>query len=86
MLSAKDNPMEVAMSFVSFEQSRDLIQAAQDKSRAGENFTYLNTMVDPADKEMVLALSRRHGVSQGFIMREIFSQWREYLLNNEDCE
>lgn len=87
MLSAKNNPIKITMSFVSFEQSRDLIQAAQDKSRApGENFTYLNTMVDPADKEMVLALSRRHGVSQGFIMREIFSQWREYVLNNEDCE
>lgn len=86
MLVVKDRPMEVAMSFVSFEQSRDLIQAAQEKARTDGKFTYLNTMVDPADKEMVVSLARRHGVSQGFVMRAIFEQWREHLLKNEDCE
>jgi len=68
------------MSFVSFEQSRDLINAAQERVRADDALVYLNTMVDPADKEMVVSLARRHGVSQGFIMRAIFEQWREYQL------
>ena len=75
------------MSFVSFEQSRDLIRQAVKDARSGENLDYLNTMVNVADKEMVAALAKRYKVSQGFIMRAIFDQWREWQLSqNGDCE
>ena len=78
---------EVAMSFVSFEQSRDLIRQAVKDARSGENLDYLNTIVNVADKEMVAALAKRYKVSQGFIMRAIFDQWREWQLSqNGDCE
>ena len=75
------------MSFVSFEQSRDLIRQAVKDARSGENLDYLNTMMNVADKEMVAALAKRYKVSQGFIMRAIFDQWREWQLSqNGDCE
>ena len=74
---------EVAMSFVSFEQSRDIIQAAADALHDDKNLDYLNTMVNVADKEMVAALAKRYKVSQGFIMRAIFEQWRDMMLS--DC-
>lgn len=77
---------EVAMSFVSFEQSRDIVRAAADSLREneGQNLDYLNTMVNVADKEMVAALAKRYKVSQGFIMRAIFDQWREMMLTSCD--
>lgn len=75
---------EVVMSFVSFEQSLDIIQAAADRIHTGENLTYLNTMVDVADKEMVIALAKRYKVSQGFVMRAILEQWRDMMLG--DCK
>lgn len=81
MLVTKERE-EVAMSFVSFEQSRDLIRAAADSARSEPRMVYLNTMVDAADKDMVIALAKRYGVSQGFIMRAIFDQWRESQLLN----
>ena len=83
MLEIK-NGEEVAMSFVSFEQSRDIIQNAADKAHADENLDYLNTMVNVADKEMVTALAKRYKVSQGFVMRAIFEQWRDMMLT--DCK
>jgi len=58
-------------------QSQDLIQHAAESARQAPQMVYLNTMVDAADKEMVVALAKRYGVSQGFIMRVIFDQWRE---------
>lgn len=72
------------MSFVSFEQSRDLIQAAADNVRNADNLDYLNTMVNVADKEMVAALAKRYKVSQGFIMRAIFEQWRDMMLADRE--
>jgi hypothetical protein len=48
-----------------------------------ENLTYLNTMVNMADKEMVIALAKRYKVSQGFVMRAILEQWRDMMLS--DC-
>lgn len=75
-----DKRDEVAMSFVSFEQSRDLIRQAAEGARTEPRMVYLNTMVDAADKDMVVALAKRYGVSQGFIMRAIFAQWRESQL------
>jgi len=75
---------EVVMSFVSFEQSRDLIQAAADNVRNADNLDYLNTMVNVADKEMVAALAKRYKVSQGFIMRAIFEQWRDMMLADRE--
>ena len=78
------NGEEVVMSFVSFEQSRDIIQNAADKAHADENLDYLNTMVNVADKEMVTALAKRYKVSQGFVMRAIFEQWRDMMLT--DCK
>jgi len=75
-----DKREEVAMSFVSFEQSRDLIRQAAEGARTEPRMAYLNTMVDAADKDMVVALAKRYGVSQGFIMRAIFAQWRESQL------
>lgn len=75
-----DKRDEVAMSFVSFEQSRDLIRQAAEGARTEPRMAYLNTMVDVADKDMVVALAKRYGVSQGFIMRAIFAQWRESQL------
>ncbi len=74
---------EVAMSFVSFEQSRDIIQAAADALHDDKNLDYLNTMVNVADKEMVAALAKRYKVSQGFVMRAILEQWRDMMLS--DC-
>ena len=79
MIQTKEQE-EVVMSFVSFEQSRDIIQAAADKLHDNENLDYLNTMVNIADKEMVTALAKRYKVSQGFIMRAILEQWRELML------
>ena len=73
----------VAMSFVSFEQSRDIIQAAADALHDDKNLDYLNTMVNVADKEMVAALAKRYKVSQGFVMRAILEQWRDMMLS--DC-
>jgi hypothetical protein len=75
---------EVAMSFVSFEQSRDIIQAAADALHDDKNLDYLNTMVNVADKEMVAALAKRYKVSQGFVMRAILEQWRDTML--ADCK
>ena len=83
MMIATKEQEEVVMSFVSFEQSRDIIQAAADRVHEGENLTYLNTMVDVADKEMVIALAKRYKVSQGFVMRAILGQWRDMMLS--DC-
>lgn len=76
------NREEVAMSFVSFEQSRDIIREAAERISDSENLDYLNTMVNVADKEMVVALAKRYKVSQGFIMRAIFEQWRDMQLAN----
>lgn len=76
------NREEVAMSFVSFEQSRDIIREAAERISDSENLDYLNTMVNVADKEMVAALAKRYKVSQGFIMRAIFEQWRDMQLAN----
>jgi hypothetical protein len=84
MMIATKEQEEVVMSFVSFEQSRDIIQAAADRVHEGENLTYLNTMVDVADKEMVIALAKRYKVSQGFVMRAILEQWRDTML--ADCK
>lgn len=72
------------MSFVSFEQSRDLIRLAAESAKQSPQMVYLNTMVDAADKDMVVALAKRYGVSQGFIMRAIFDQWREAQLQIGD--
>ena len=83
VLETKDRE-EVVMSFVSFEQSRDLIQAAADNVRNADNLDYLNTMVNVADKEMVAALAKRYKVSQGFIMRAIFEQWRDMMLADRE--
>jgi hypothetical protein len=82
MIQTKEQE-EVVMSFVSFEQSRDIIQAAADKLHDNENLDYLNTMVNVADKEMVAALAKRYKVSQGFVMRAILEQWRDMMLS--DC-
>lgn len=76
------NCEEVAMSFVSLEQSRDIIREAAERISDSENLDYLNTMVNVADKEMVVALAKRYKVSQGFIMRAIFEQWRDMQLAN----
>lgn len=70
------------MSFVSLEQSRDIIREAAERISDSENLDYLNTMVNVADKEMVVALAKRYKVSQGFIMRAIFEQWRDMQLAN----
>lgn len=83
MIQTKEQE-EVVMSFVSFEQSRDIIQAAADKLHDNENLDYLNTMVNIADKEMVTALAKRYKVSQGFVMRAILEQWRDMMLG--DCK
>ena len=83
MMIATKEQEEVVMSFVSFEQSRDIIQAAADKLHDNENLDYLNTMVNVADKEMVAALAKRYKVSQGFVMRAILEQWRDMMLS--DC-
>lgn len=84
MVLATKEREEVVMSFVSFEQSRDLIQAAADNVRNADNLDYLNTMVNVADKEMVAALAKRYKVSQGFIMRAIFEQWRDMMLADRE--
>lgn len=76
------NCEEVAMSFVSLEQSRDIIREAAERISDSENLDYLNTMVNVADKKMVVALAKRYKVSQGFIMRAIFEQWRDMQLAN----
>lgn len=68
------------MSFVNFWQSRDIIEAANEQARIDEPLVALNAMIDKADKDMLLALSRRYNVSMGFILRAIFEQWREYEL------
>lgn len=68
------------MSFVNFWQSRDIIEAANEQARIDEPLVALNAMIDKADKDMLLALSRRYNVSMGFILRAIFEQWQEYEL------
>lgn len=82
------NPTEVVtMSFVSFDGARDLVRQAAGQVRTDDTLVYLNTMVDKADKDMVIALSKRYGVSQGFVLRAIFEQWREWMLSGDkDCE
>jgi hypothetical protein len=72
--------MRVAASFINFEQSRDILQGAVDTARTDDGLVYLNTMVGNADKDMVISLAKRYGVSQGFIMRVILSQWRASQL------
>lgn len=72
------------MSFVSFDAARDIISAAHEEASQDESLTYLNTMVSQADKEMVVALAKRFRVSQGFIMRAIFEQWRAAVLAEDE--
>lgn len=75
---------EVAVSLISFKQSLDLIEQADEEAREqirqDQSYKYLNTMVLPADRKMVKAIKRRTGLSEGHIVREIFSQWREFQL------
>lgn len=72
------------MSFVSFDAALDIIRNAHDEAAQDDSLTYLNTMVSQADKEMVVALAKRFRVSQGFVMRAIFDQWRAAVLAADD--
>lgn len=73
------------MSLINFDQSLDIVTEAIDNiaSETQENVSlvYLNTMVMPADKKMIKAIKKRTGLSEGHIIREIFSQWRQYTLD-----
>jgi hypothetical protein len=72
------------MSLINFEQSIDVIKETASlvskENETGESLVYLNSMVMPSDKEMIKEIKKRTGLSEGQIVREIFNQWRQFLL------
>ncbi len=72
------------MSLINFEQSIDVIKKTASlvskENETGETLVYLNSMVMPSDKEMIKEIKKRTGLSEGQIVREIFNQWRQFLL------
>lgn len=72
------------MSLINFEQSIDVIKKTASlvskENETGKTLVYLNSMVMPSDKEMIKEIKKRTGLSEGQIVREIFNQWRQFLL------
>ena len=76
---------QTVLSAINFDPYEDVILSAQSSliaAMGGDSppFEYLNIMVTKPDRDMIRELKAKTRLSEGLIVREIFSQWREMML------